>query len=84
MTQEVEAKPEPATKKRQNTKKRQTSKKTQDTAEQASEPTKSASSSASSGVVEEFQIESPTVEPTPPQKKRRVGQRKPQRDPVGS
>ena len=82
-TQKVETEQETVPKKRQTTKKRQTRKKIQDTAEQATEQTKEASSSALTGIVDESQIESPTVESTPVQKKRRVGQRKPKRDPVG-
>ncbi len=74
-TQFVETNQEPAPKKRQITKKRQTRKKTQDTAEQVSDNKQE--------VVDESPIELPPVEPTPPQKKRRVGQRKPKRDPVG-
>ena len=74
-TQFVETNQEPAPKKRQITKKRQTRKKTQDTAEQVSDNKQE--------VVDESPIEPPPVEPTPPQKKRRVGQRKPKRDPVG-
>ncbi len=82
-TQFVETNQEPAPKKRQTTKKRQTRKKTQDTTDKAPAQTKFASSSADEGVVDHSPMEPPTVDPTPPQKKRRVGQRKPKRDPVG-
>jgi hypothetical protein len=66
--------------------KRQTRKKTQGTVEKETDKTKEGSSSNSDlmGVIEESQIELSSVETTPPQKKRRVGQRKPKRDPVGS
>ncbi len=82
-TQFVETHQEPAPKKRQTTKKRQTRKKTQDTAEQVSDNKKGASSDANEEVIDESSIKPPSVEPTPPQKKRRVAQRKPKRDPVG-
>ena len=83
-TQEVEAKPESAPY-RQTTKKRQTSKKTQDIVEKETDNNQEDLSSASAvmGVVDESQTEPATVETTPGQKKRRVGQRKPKRDPVG-
>ena len=82
-TLEAETNQEPPPKKRQTTKKRQTRKKTQDTADKMPDQTKKGSSSADEGVVDESQREPPSVETTPPQKKRRVGQRKPKRDPVG-
>jgi hypothetical protein len=63
--------------------KRLSRKKTQDNADKVSDKTKDASSSADEGVVDESQIESSSVETKPPQKKRRVGQRKPKRDRVG-
>ena len=81
-----EATSEPAPKKRQTTKKRQTRKKTQDTVEKETDKNQSANSGAETvmGVVDQSQPEPASVETTPGQKKRRVGQRKPQRDPVGS
>ncbi len=82
-TQFVETNQESAPQKRQTTKKRQTAKKTQDTADKVPDKTKKGASSADEGVVDESQREPPSVETTPPQKKRRVGQRKPKRDPVG-
>ncbi len=82
-TLEAETNQEPAPKKRQTTKKRQTRQKTQDTAAQVSDNKKEASSSADEGIVNQSEMEPPSVEPTPPKKKRRVGQRKPKRDPVG-
>ncbi len=82
-TLEVETNQEPAPPKRQTTKKRQTRKKTQDASELVSDNKKEASSSADEGVVNQSEMEPASVESTPPKKKRRVGQRKPQRDPVG-
>ena len=80
-TQFVETKQEPAPKKKQTTKKRPTRKKTKETAAQAIE----ASSETDNLVVDEPKTEPPSVAPTSSQKKRsrRVGQRKPKRDPVG-
>ncbi len=74
-TKEVEANQEPAPKKRQ------TGKKTKKTAA----PAKEASPDADSKVGEPPSPEKPPEEPTSPKKKpsRRVGQRKPKRDPVG-
>ena len=62
-------------------KKRQTSKKTQKAVAQAQET----SPNVDGQVGDSPSPESPPEEPTPPKKKRsrRVGQRKPQRDPVG-
>lgn len=82
-TQFVETNQESAPKKRQTTKKRQTRQKTQDTAAQLSDNKKGASSIADEGIVAQSQIEPSSVETTSPQKKRRVGQRKPKRDTVG-
>jgi hypothetical protein len=64
--------------------KRQTRKKTQDTVEKETDKTKNASSSADEGLIDESQIEPSSVETTPLKRKRKVGQRKPKRDPVGS
>ena len=82
-TLEVETNQEPAPPKRQTTKKRQTRKKTPDTADKVPDKKKEASSSADEGIVNESEMEPASVESTPPKKKRRVGQRKPKRDPVG-
>ena len=82
-TQFVETNQESAPKKRQTTKKRQSCHKTQDTAAQMSDNKKGASSSADEGIVDQSQIEPSSVETTSPQKKLRVGQRKPKRDTVG-
>jgi hypothetical protein len=84
-TQKVETEQETVPKKRQSTKKRQTRKKTQDNVEKETDKNQDDLSSASAvmGVVDESQTEPASVETTAGQKKRRVGQRKPKRDPVG-
>ena len=84
-TQSTETKTESTNK--QTTKKRTTRKKTENNEDKRSEPSQSNSSTEEKKVeevVDDSQIDLPSVETKPSQKKRRVGQRKPKRDPVGS